>query len=131
MKNFNVTFADLEGKTDLKIRALEVVEELRTKRADKQVMIALWDELWLVNAGAIIVLSGSFGVFVLWCWPKSRRSMFFFKKNYWLIWLYSYFHTCIFHLFWCSPCFSWMPSIRIGHLYLNPCQTHHLWHPCL
>lgn len=41
MKNFNVTFADLEGKTDLKIRALEVVEELRTKRADKQVMIAL------------------------------------------------------------------------------------------
>lgn len=30
-------FADLEGKTDLKIRALEVVEELRTKRADKQV----------------------------------------------------------------------------------------------
>lgn len=29
--------ADLEGKTDLKIRALEVVEELRTKRADKQV----------------------------------------------------------------------------------------------
>lgn len=29
--------ADLEGKTDLKIRALEIVEELRTKRADKQV----------------------------------------------------------------------------------------------
>lgn len=28
---------DLEGKTDLKIRALEAVEELRTKRADKQV----------------------------------------------------------------------------------------------
>ncbi|OMP05971.1 hypothetical protein COLO4_08422 [Corchorus olitorius] len=30
---------DLEGKTDLKIRALEEVEELRTKRADKQEMI--------------------------------------------------------------------------------------------
>lgn len=30
--------ADLEGKTDSKIRALEVVEELRTKRADKQVI---------------------------------------------------------------------------------------------
>lgn len=29
--------ADLEGKTDLKIRVLEVVEELRTQRADKQV----------------------------------------------------------------------------------------------
>ncbi|RYR21390.1 hypothetical protein Ahy_B03g066668 [Arachis hypogaea] len=28
--------ADFEGKTDLNIRALEVVEELRTKRADKQ-----------------------------------------------------------------------------------------------
>ncbi|XLU21916.1 hypothetical protein S245_057982, partial [Arachis hypogaea] len=27
---------DFEGKTDLNIRALEVVEELRTKRADKQ-----------------------------------------------------------------------------------------------
>ncbi|KAK6915770.1 Luc7-related [Dillenia turbinata] len=32
---------DLEGKTDLKIRALEVVEELRTKRADKQSMLLL------------------------------------------------------------------------------------------
>ena len=29
--------ADLEGKTDLKIRVLEVIDELRTKRADKQV----------------------------------------------------------------------------------------------
>jgi hypothetical protein len=28
---------DLEGKTDLKIRALELVEEMRTKRADLQV----------------------------------------------------------------------------------------------
>ncbi|CAK9148781.1 unnamed protein product [Ilex paraguariensis] len=33
--------ADLEGKTDMKIRALEVVEELRTKRADKQSMLLL------------------------------------------------------------------------------------------
>ncbi|KAI4350178.1 hypothetical protein L6164_010685 [Bauhinia variegata] len=32
---------DLEGKTDLKIQALEVVEELRTKRADKQSMLLL------------------------------------------------------------------------------------------
>lgn len=32
---------DLEGKTDLKIRALEIVEELRTKRADKQSMLLL------------------------------------------------------------------------------------------
>ncbi|KAE8009838.1 hypothetical protein FH972_006248 [Carpinus fangiana] len=32
---------DLEGKTDLKIRAMEVVEELRTKRADKQSMLLL------------------------------------------------------------------------------------------
>ncbi|EXB88154.1 hypothetical protein L484_005579 [Morus notabilis] len=32
---------DLEGKADLKIRALEVVEELRTKRADKQSMLLL------------------------------------------------------------------------------------------
>ncbi|GLT55174.1 hypothetical protein SLA2020_283180 [Shorea laevis] len=32
---------DLEGKTDQKIRALEVVEELRTKRADKQSMLLL------------------------------------------------------------------------------------------
>ncbi|XP_062144868.1 uncharacterized protein LOC133852187 [Alnus glutinosa] len=32
---------DLEGKTDLKIRALEVVEELRTRRADKQSMLLL------------------------------------------------------------------------------------------
>ncbi|XVE90631.1 hypothetical protein DITRI_Ditri20bG0093300 [Diplodiscus trichospermus] len=32
---------DLEGKTDLKIRALEEVEELRTKRADKQSMLLL------------------------------------------------------------------------------------------
>ncbi|RVW26035.1 putative RNA-binding protein Luc7-like 1 [Vitis vinifera] len=32
---------DLEGKTDSKIRALEVVEELRTKRADKQSMLLL------------------------------------------------------------------------------------------
>ncbi|KAJ4721592.1 LUC7 related protein [Melia azedarach] len=32
---------DFEGKTDLKIRALEVVEELRTKRADKQSMLLL------------------------------------------------------------------------------------------
>ncbi|KAL0403379.1 UNVERIFIED_CONTAM: putative RNA-binding protein Luc7-like 1 [Sesamum radiatum] len=31
--------ADLEGKTDVKIRALEEVEELRTKRADKQSML--------------------------------------------------------------------------------------------
>ncbi|KAJ7973645.1 Luc7-related [Quillaja saponaria] len=31
----------LEGKADLKIRALEVVEELRTKRADKQSMLLL------------------------------------------------------------------------------------------
>ncbi|KAL4336842.1 hypothetical protein AHAS_Ahas12G0050600 [Arachis hypogaea] len=34
-------FRNLEGKTDLKIRALEVVEELRTKRADKQSMLLL------------------------------------------------------------------------------------------
>ncbi|KAK4436106.1 putative RNA-binding protein Luc7-like 1 [Sesamum alatum] len=33
--------ADLEGKTDMKIRALEEVEELRTKRADKQSMLLL------------------------------------------------------------------------------------------
>ncbi|KAI8032295.1 Luc7-like protein [Camellia lanceoleosa] len=32
---------DLEGKTDMKIRALEIVEELRTKRADKQSMLLL------------------------------------------------------------------------------------------
>ncbi|XP_044480589.1 luc7-like protein [Mangifera indica] len=32
---------DFEGKTDFKIRALEVVEELRTKRADKQSMLLL------------------------------------------------------------------------------------------
>ncbi|GLT57302.1 hypothetical protein SLA2020_302840, partial [Shorea laevis] len=32
---------DLEGKTDHKIQALEEVEELRTKRADKQSML-LW-----------------------------------------------------------------------------------------
>ncbi|XP_031249344.1 U1 snRNP-associated protein usp106-like isoform X1 [Pistacia vera] len=32
---------DYEGKTDLKIRALEVVEELRTIRADKQSMLLL------------------------------------------------------------------------------------------
>uniref|UniRef100_A0A5B7B6Q2 Putative RNA-binding protein Luc7-like 2 n=1 Tax=Davidia involucrata TaxID=16924 RepID=A0A5B7B6Q2_DAVIN len=32
---------DLEGKTDMKIRAMEVVEELRTKRADKQSMLLL------------------------------------------------------------------------------------------
>lgn len=33
-------FTDLEGKTDLKIRALEILEELRGNRADKQVRIA-------------------------------------------------------------------------------------------
>ncbi|XP_031118910.1 putative RNA-binding protein Luc7-like 2 isoform X2 [Ipomoea triloba] len=32
---------DLEGKTDMKIRVLEEVEELRTKRADKQAMLLL------------------------------------------------------------------------------------------
>ncbi|RWR83876.1 putative RNA-binding protein Luc7-like protein 2 isoform X2 [Cinnamomum micranthum f. kanehirae] len=32
---------DLEGKTDSKIRALEVVEDLRSKRADKQAMLLL------------------------------------------------------------------------------------------
>nr|GMD31284.1 putative RNA-binding protein Luc7-like 2 isoform X1 [Ipomoea batatas] len=32
---------DLEGNTDLKIRALEELEELRTKRADKQAMLLL------------------------------------------------------------------------------------------
>lgn len=32
------SFPDLEGKTDSKIRSLEDLEELRTKRADKQVM---------------------------------------------------------------------------------------------
>lgn len=33
--------ADLEGKTDNKIRALEAVEELRSKRADKQVSLSI------------------------------------------------------------------------------------------
>ncbi|KAI3470358.1 hypothetical protein Pfo_027021 [Paulownia fortunei] len=33
--------SDLEGKTDMKIRALEEVEELRIKRADKQSMLLL------------------------------------------------------------------------------------------
>ncbi|KAL1211489.1 hypothetical protein V5N11_023502 [Cardamine amara subsp. amara] len=32
---------DLEGKTDLKIRALELVEEMRTKRADQQAVLLL------------------------------------------------------------------------------------------
>ncbi|KAL3520495.1 hypothetical protein ACH5RR_018644 [Cinchona calisaya] len=32
---------DLEGKTDMKIRVLEVVEELRTNRADQQAMLLL------------------------------------------------------------------------------------------
>ncbi|KAL4557395.1 hypothetical protein LXL04_035571 [Taraxacum kok-saghyz] len=32
---------DLEGKADMKIRALEMVEELRTQRADKQSMLLL------------------------------------------------------------------------------------------
>lgn len=43
-------FADLEGKTDMKIRALEEVEELRTKRADKQVPRELRDaEFYFAN----------------------------------------------------------------------------------
>ncbi|KAM7278254.1 hypothetical protein ACFE04_005388 [Oxalis oulophora] len=32
---------DLEGKTDLKIQALEIVEDLRTQRADKQAMLLM------------------------------------------------------------------------------------------
>lgn len=32
-----ISYLDLEGKTDMKIRALEEIEELRTLRADKQV----------------------------------------------------------------------------------------------
>ncbi|KAF5745870.1 hypothetical protein HS088_TW06G00035 [Tripterygium wilfordii] len=32
---------DLEGKTDLKVRALEILDELRTKRADKQSILLL------------------------------------------------------------------------------------------
>ena len=32
---------DFEGKTDLKIRALEEIEEMRTIRADKQVCLSL------------------------------------------------------------------------------------------
>ncbi|KAA8533401.1 hypothetical protein F0562_031165 [Nyssa sinensis] len=40
-KSLIVLLYDLEGKTDMKIRALEVVEELRTKRADKQSMLLL------------------------------------------------------------------------------------------
>lgn len=38
MENDTVFMTDLEGKTDDKIRALELVEELRAKRADKQVI---------------------------------------------------------------------------------------------
>lgn len=36
-KNDLCHITDLEGKTDMKIRALELVEEMRTKRADLQV----------------------------------------------------------------------------------------------
>ncbi|KAF4378648.1 hypothetical protein G4B88_031252 [Cannabis sativa] len=39
--SYNINGQDLEGKTDLKIRALEVIEELRTQRADKQSMLLL------------------------------------------------------------------------------------------
>lgn len=35
--NNRVLFPDFEGKTDSKIRVLEVVEELKAQRADKQV----------------------------------------------------------------------------------------------
>ncbi|CAA7032788.1 unnamed protein product [Microthlaspi erraticum] len=38
---FACHFADLEGKTDLKIRALELVEEMRTTRADQQAVLLL------------------------------------------------------------------------------------------
>jgi len=36
---FNRGPIDLEGKADMKIRALEILEELRTQRADKQVHV--------------------------------------------------------------------------------------------
>jgi hypothetical protein len=35
-------FVDLEGRSDDKIRIMEVVEELRSKRADKQVGMELF-----------------------------------------------------------------------------------------
>lgn len=36
---FNCGTLDLEGKADMKIRAMEILEELRTQRADKQVHV--------------------------------------------------------------------------------------------
>lgn len=49
IRNFILWFksADLEGKTDLKIRALEIVEELRGIRADKQVHSKLLTTLFV------------------------------------------------------------------------------------
>jgi hypothetical protein len=35
----NIYRTDFEGKTDDKIKAMEVVEELRSKRADMQVLL--------------------------------------------------------------------------------------------
>ncbi|KAF5944146.1 hypothetical protein HYC85_018223 [Camellia sinensis] len=64
---------DLEGKTDMKIRALEIVEELRTKRADKQVkkLVNIYEfHFWII----IEMLSGH-SMLLLDAFNKDRASL--------------------------------------------------------
>lgn len=48
-------FVDLEGRSDDKIRIMEVVEELRSKRADKQVRfhVPYIDTVYISHYGVI------------------------------------------------------------------------------
>lgn len=105
-------FIDLEGKTDVKIRALEEVEELRTTRADKQVLKALKH---LPYVGYVIdplelPERQLFPYFNIICGMKyySRRIIFWFFSNV-------------------SQCFFWMLSTRIVHLFLSPWLMLHNW----
>ncbi|THG13430.1 hypothetical protein TEA_020967 [Camellia sinensis var. sinensis] len=64
---------DLEGKTDMKIQALEIVEELRTKRADKQVkkLVNIYEfHVWII----IEMLSGH-SMLLLDAFNKDRASL--------------------------------------------------------
>ncbi|GJY48664.1 hypothetical protein Tco_0438620 [Tanacetum coccineum] len=62
----NIDVEDLEGKANMKIRAMEMVEEFKTQRADKQVKRTLF-----TSDGKILTLAESLGLGHLQAWRVS------------------------------------------------------------
>jgi hypothetical protein len=76
-KRYGLLVAELEGKSDNKIRVMELVEELRGKRADKQVSL-LWVFAFFIGLHSFLLVQifqyiANADFFIFWYYMRVRQ----------------------------------------------------------